>query len=300
MKKRILSSCEKRIERPKHSGLTQFVRKHGLDCDGVYGLKQIWKNCDIKPHVGFLPPELRALIDKKDLSSVTSKFFAELDFLIVDKGEEIRHHTEMKYYLTEIGELFNTLCVLETYERMPNLEYAYREWGGAVGDVYKLTFPEIHAEYALKVFKSEIYGYRGHGPLYEIPTAFCANKCEPKKNNPIYMANLFGVQYMLSKWAGGENNIMPECAYDIASIFQTTCQESHSGNFIDGKRIDFGDTYKSEYGRLSYNARKMFRKMEVMKHRQIMRLREQQKDNFSKSDFEKAYAIYESFYGNGR
>ncbi len=287
-------------ERPKHPGLTKFIRKHGLDCDGVQGLKQIWTHCDIKPHIGFLPPELRALVDKKDLSSVTNKFFAELDFLVMDKGEELKHHTEMKYYLTEIGELFNTLCVLETYERMPNLDYAYREWGGAVGDVYKLTFPEIHAEYALKVFKPDVYGYHGHGPLYEIPTAFCANKCEPKKNNPIYMANLFGTQYMLSKWAGGENNIMPEYAYDIASIFQTTCQESHCGNFICGKRIDFGDTYKTDYGRLSYNARKIFRKMENMTSRQIMQLREQQKNNFDKSDFNAAYELYVNFYGNVR
>ena len=299
MKKRILSSCEKRIERPKHSGLTQFVRKHGIDNDGIYCLLNIWKKCDIKPHIGFLPPELRELVDKKDISSVTSKFFAELDFLVVDKGEELKHHTEMKYYLTEIGELFNTLCVLETYERMPNLDYAYREWGGVIGDVYKLTFPEIHAAYALKVFKQEVYGYKGHGPFYEIPTAFCANKCEPKRNNPIYMANLFGAQYMLSKWAG-EDNVVPLPEDKETTMFQTTYQESHYGNYRNGKRIDFGDTYKTDYGHLSYNARKMFRKMENMRPRQIMKLRERQKDNFSKSDFEKAYALYVEFYGNCR
>ena len=299
MTQKKLSSCERRVEKPKFSGLTKYIRKHGLDNDGIYLLHDIWMRCDSTSHVGFLPPKLRALVDKKDISTVTAKFFDDLDYLIVDHGEEFKHHTEMKYYLTEIGELFNTLCVLETYERMPNLNYAYREWGGAVGDVYKLTFPEIHAEYALKVFRLEIFGFRGHGAKYEIPTAFCANKCEPKINNPVYMAKLFGVQYMLSKWAG-ENTSAPLPEDKETSIFQTTYQEQHCDNYRNGKRIDFGDTYKTDYGRLSYNGRKMFRKMQNMTHRQIMKLKEQQKDNFSKSDFKKAYNVYVNFYGNGR
>ena len=294
MKKIKLSSCERTFERPKHSALTKYIRRHGVRDNYTRDLKKILSDCDVNPHVGFLPPELRKLVKKEDIALITDQFFDRLDFLVVDKYNEFIHRTEMKYYLTEIGELFNTLCVLETYTRMPNFSHCYREWGGAVGDVYKLTFPEIHAEYALKIYKSEVYGYRGHGAKYEIPVAFCANKSEPKHNNPVYMANLFGQQYMLSKWAGEDMSDVPEDK--PTSVYQTTYQEQRGENYRNKKRIDFGETYKTDYGQLSYNGRKMFRKMQNMNEKEIMLLKLQQKNNFDFADFKKAYSVYCSFY----
>ena len=130
-----------------------------------------------------------------------------------------------------------------------------------------------------------------HGALYEIPIAFCANDCEPKQNVPIYMANLFGAQYMLSKWMGNDySNPVPE--YKETNIFNTTYPERRHENFRNGKRIDFGDTFKTDYGRLSYNGRKMFRKMQNMSRDEINELKSQQKNNFNKSDFQSAYNIF--------
>lgn len=301
MKKQKLSSCERHNKYVEHTHFTKLVKRYGFEILDFYNLKNVFLKTNVSRIIGCLPPELCALVDKKDIASFTNKFFYMLDFFVVDQGEELKHHTEMKYYLTDIGELFNTLCVLETYERLPNLDYAYREWGGSVGDVYKLTFPEIHAEYALKVFKPQIRGYSGHGPEFEILTAFCANKSEPKRNNPVYIASLFGGnQFMLSKWQH-EKLHKPITINDLfidvynCPVYQTAHQEMREDNYINGKRIDFGETYKTKYGKLSYKGRKFFRKFRNMSEKDIMLLKSQQKNNFDRADFNSAYLAYRGF-----
>ena len=108
------------------------------------------------------------------------------------------------------------------------------------------------------------------------------------------MANLFGQQYMLSKWAGEDMSDVPEDK--PTSVYQTTYQEQRGENYRNKKRIDFGETYKTDYGQLSYNGRKMFRKMQNMNEKEIMLLKLQQKNNFDFADFKKAYSVYCSFY----
>lgn len=319
MENKKLSSCEKLIVRPKHCALTKFLRHHDLRL--AYDLEKIIKDCNVSPFLGCLPPELRALVDKENLSDITFKFFDILDFIVVDKYAELLNYVKYKYDMLEITALFNTKCILETGEQIhfaPDSKYrewaqnngflkwqnynddlmVCRSWLGGYGNIYKLSFPEIGVSYALKIFKTNICPNVGQGPIYEIPTALRACRAEPKYNNTIYMANLLGGQYMLSKWVNVtvDNQWLPNTRKHM--IYTTADEENLPKNYCEGKRLDYGKTRKTLYGGASYPVRKLYRQMQNMTSEQIKKLESKQKNNFEKANFQQAQDIIYFEYFN--
>ena len=292
MKKRTLSSCESDRDFVKHTHMTKLFKRCGAY---VYDAYKIFLNCDISKYVGSLPPELINLIPKESIAHITKQMCKELESLVMDFEYELEKRSKEIYELDSVGELFNTKCVLQTYDKSDIRCYYNNKicgWFGVCANVYKISFPEINAHYALKIFKG-FESIRGHGVQYEIPTAFCANNCEPEKNARIYLGVLFGGQCMLSKWIDAkENDELPDVFVNDTAIYQTTYQEVRPDNFKAGKRIDFGGTYKTEYGSMSYNCRKLFRKFKLMTPEQIEILKRKAKNKFDKYEFEKAYNLY--------
>ena len=252
----ILLVKDKRRAEVKHSALTGFLR-HNWTRD-TKRLKQIVYNCDVQPYLGALPPELRSILPKNKIASVTQQFRESLEDFLITNGFEIHDMDADKVYeIPSVGELFNTKCFLET--KGINA-YGVNPWGGAVGFVCKLSFPEINAHYALKLFykKPASWAHYSHGPWFEIATAFAANNAQPHDNNPIYMASLKYDMYMLSKWAGDKQDGIPG-RDKLYSIFETSLQENGVRNRRGGRIIDWGETFLTGYGRLSYPARKLVR-----------------------------------------
>jgi hypothetical protein len=275
----------------KHSPLAKYLKKYGAEGE----VAAIIKVCDVDGHIGELPPELLKLVDKKDRSAKTKEFFMALDKLVKTKGSELSKHQQLVYRLPEICKIFDSYCVLRTAEPVKNFINEYETWGGSFGDVYKICFTEIGAEYALKIYKP--LHRRGrrlwnrHGAKYEIPTAFCANKSEPKENNPVYMAKLNGCEYMLSKWQDKEEKPIPRYQnriFETSNSERKACRE----NFINGIRIDYGDTYRLDYGYLSYNGRKWYRKINTENLYQIKYEYSKLKNNFEKNCFYEAMELF--------
>ena len=250
------SSCERVVGRCKHSALTGFARKsRPVD---QWEVEQVVSKCDVSPYVGALPPELRAQIPANMVADVTRKFRDKLeDFLVANFFDIEAQEKDKIYNLPEIGKLFGCRCVLET---RGVTAYGISPWEGAFGVVCKMSFPEIGAAYALKVYKS--FGSENHvwhGPWFEVVTAFAANKAEPKYNNPVYMASLIYNKYMLSKWAGDQDDVAVR--KNTNEIFCTDDVEQDPRNMRLGRRIDWGDTHLTEYGKLSYAGRKLYRQI---------------------------------------
>ncbi len=89
--------------------------------------------------------------------------------------------------------------------------------------------------------------------------AFNAYKAEPKSNNKVHLASFSKHLYMLSDWMDDASaTYINENKY---KIFDMNPREIVPRNFRNGKRIDFGDTYRTAYGAASYKVRKMFRKI---------------------------------------
>jgi len=272
----------------KHRSLTGLLRRQG-----VYNtkyLQSILDKCEVDSHVGELPPELRRLIPKEKISKLTKFFFDQIDKLLVEKCTDLLERKEETFLLEEISNVFGSTCIIETLDVSElNGVKTYKEWGGAVADVYKLSFPELSVSYALKVYKHGIKSH-GHGPMFEIPTALCAFHSEPKYNNNVYMANLTGNQYMLSKWLG--NNGRGPIIDKKNAIYRTGAEEVKPDNYCCGKRIDFGRTYKTYYGLSSYNARKYYRKMLRMSQNQKNAFSKTLKTQQEKSDYKMAQLIF--------
>lgn len=306
MVKKRLSSCENKNQGIKHTHLTKLVKRYGVELLDLYDLRDIFLKSDVSNFIGELPPELCKVVEKDKRKEVTEQMFDMLDFLVVDKGTELSKRNQFVYELKELGDLFHTKCVLETAVLLPMHEIAYREMGGISGNVYKLSFPELKASYALKVFKIYFNEYDvrsvGHGGLFEIMTAFCANKSEPKKNNPVYMANLYSTSFMLSKWQEEKLhkplNIINGLfmGAEDCTVYQTVHNEIREDNYINGKRIDFGGTYKTEYGNLSYNGRKIFRKIRNMELPEIKEFYSKMKTSIDKEDFKYACGVLSLFW----
>ena len=283
--------CRVGAKKTEHSSLTKYARKYGAEGN----ILSVMKACDIDCHIGELPPELLQLVDKQDRSAKTKEFFMALDKLVKTKRSELSKHQQLVYRLPEICKIFDSYCVLRTAKPIKNFINEYETWGGSFGDVYKICFTEIGAEYALKIYKP-LRRHAGtewnrHGAKYEIPTAFCANKAEPRENNPVYMAKLNGCEYMLSKWQDKEEKPIPRYQNHI---FETSCSERKAcrENFINGIRIDYGDTYRLDYGYLSYNGRKWYRKINTENIYQIKYEYSKLKNNFEKNCFYEAMELF--------
>ena len=254
----VLSSSERCQSRAKHVGLTKFLRRHYVARST--NLKNILYRCDVSPYLGALPPELRACIPHDKIPSVTYEFRQKLeDFLINNICDLKSCKQDTVYNLSQLGDLFNTRCEMTVRGIGPS---GCRPWQGGIGYVCKLSFPQINAHYALKLFDEYLWNdYLGlHGPWYETATALVASHSEPGDNNKIYMASLIYEKYMLSAWGGDAIDNIPK-RNNKNEIFVTGQEEDVARNWRLGRRIDWGDTYLTSYGSLSYRGRKLYRQI---------------------------------------
>ncbi len=232
--------------------LTRFMRRK-LDMQHI---NYIVNNFNVRPFVGGLPPQLCACV-APDLRGVATYEFHDIitDFLANNLCYLTMPESDIVVDIDAARQLFGTDCKLTA--RGINI-CGVSPWSGLMAVVFKLSFPKISAEYALKSYYKIGERYRGHGATFEIQTAFAANHAEPRDNCPVYMASFGGVQnYMLSKWAGERQDGI--IRHNENGIFAMSDAEADPRNYRNGRRIDFGDTYLTGYGALSYRGRKMFR-----------------------------------------
>ncbi|MBR5903932.1 MAG: hypothetical protein IKZ49_00165 [Alphaproteobacteria bacterium] len=282
------------IKKVEYTHLTKYVRKHGTD-----NIQEITTRTNVDLHLGALPHELLKLVKKEEVKQKTKEFFAALDEIVAKYGDNLSKREHKTYNISEIGKIFNTYCLLETYKCTDEFGIAYETWEGSFGNVYKLSFPEIGTEYALKIYKNVEKQYKHHGAFYEIPISFCANKIEPKQNNTIYIGKLHSNGYMISDWQEqqDDNFVIPS---RLHPVFETSNSESdcRKCNFINGLRTDYGETYKTWYGNLSYNVRKWYRTMQVSNLAQIKYKYSKLRTNFDKDDFYSATELFFNEYVN--
>lgn len=258
-------------------------------------LQYVLENCNVSSDLGNLPPELCGRVALQNRADVTVAFHLHIADFISNNQSRLR---SFKAAFVEpwdgVSELFATPCTVECRNRASSVDSV--PWRGAIATVCRVSFPEIGASYALKVFQKDRY-FVAHGPWYEIPMAFAAHRAESKDNNPVYMASLGPVKYMLSAWAGEEKDVGGAVRKNKYEIFITQDREMHCGNWRGGRRIDYGDTRRTLYGVASYRVRKMYRKiMNIMANNDAVTLR-QMAQNASVAapaayqDFEKAIGL---------
>lgn len=235
----------------KHSSVIKMMRRKF----SPNMVMNIITRFDMSPRVGCLPPQLVPLVPRENRANVTNAFGQCLEqFLLDNKQKIINLTTDTTFDVPDISALFNTQCVI--HARGFNV-YGVSPWAGCYGIVCKVSFPTIKAEYALKFF---VIKDRDNNPLLEISAAFGANHAEPRHNCPIYMASLnSGNEFMLSQWAGDvADGKIRENKYEI---YYTNEDEMKRRNLRNGRRIDYGETLQTDYGRASFRVRKMFRKV---------------------------------------
>ncbi len=244
--------------RVAHRALTGYLRRNWTRNPNA--LRRIVYNTDVSPYLGALPPQLRARVPHNKIASVTAQFRENLENFLIANVVDLREMSRDRVYdLPQIGALFGTRCSL--LARGINV-YGVNPWSGLLGFVCKLSFPEINAHYALKLYYDNGMGvtHLRHGPWFEVATALAANKAEPRDNVPMYMASLKYEKYMLSEWAGDRDDGM-DARNNKYKIFVTHTDEDESRNRRNGRRIDWGETYRTNYGALSYPARKLYRQI---------------------------------------
>lgn len=275
-------------KRVKHVALTGFLRKNWKR-DPRY-LQQIISDCDVSGELGALPSQLRARVPKALLTQVTAEFRAELEYFLMKNIFELAElDSDRVYDLKQIGNLFGTKCELTA--RGINV-YGVNPWSGAVGYVCKLSFPEINAHYALKLYhiNGPIWGERDHGAWFEVATAFAANKAEARDNNRVYMASLSNEPYLLSQWAGDKEDKI-EARKNTNQIFVTTDKEDESRNRRGGRRIDWGETFLTDYGAMSYPARKVYRQIMACDQMAVKKSVDAARGAFVRRDIETAVRL---------
>jgi len=218
----------------------------------------------VSPFVGELPPELRERVPARLIARRTAQFHDALVAFVVEKYQKIsiscRDH---RVPFPAATKLFGTRCVVE-YDGLVFSNGRFRgKWRGMAGIVCRISFPKIGAAYALKIFRTLPDSEYKHSLLWDIPTAFNANHAEPRNNSRVYMAALVGRGYMLSKWVDCPpvQNGRKFCRHNENKIFYTVADEYHFNNYLNGLRIDYGKTYQTAYGALSYPLRKLYRKI---------------------------------------
>lgn len=247
----------------------------------------LYRKCDLPIFVGELPRDLRERVGRSEIADATRRFDAAIESFISDNYKKLtRQGTNLVYELPEIGRIFGTRCVAECDNTL---------WSGSFGNVLRLTFDGVSQKYALKIFRGAgLY----HGAAYEIPTAFSATHAEPRDNVRVHMATVRGrslrARYMLSDWCDVDG--CGPCRRDNKNeIFQTSLDEVDPRNYVFGRRLDYGRTFMTEYGRASYRVRKMYRQIADMAARDdIDGLRQMIAKNDSyvaRSDMVAAFAI---------
>ena len=273
--------------RVKHRALTGYLRKNWNRFHSF--LQKVVYNCDVSPYLGALPPQLRGRVAKENIPTVTAKFRENLeDFLIKNAYEIHQMAQDTVYQIPELGDLFGTSCVLET--KGTNV-YEVSPWSGASGFVAKLSFPEINAHYALKLYyknRPEWIDY-DHGVWFEVATALAANKAEPKDNNKFYMASLIYEKYMMTAWAGEEDGASER--KNENPVFATSIKENEARNLRAGRRIDWGETYLTDYGVLTYQGRKLFRQIMNKDKRAVKNTISKTRNNIERRQMDKAIEL---------
>ena len=254
----ILDENNLNAPRYKHVGLTGYLKRNWRRNPNE--LKRIVYSCDVSPYLGQLPPELRAIAPGGDIAGVTQQFRKIIEDFALENIQELRDANQDKIWpMNKIEQLFGTKCVM--FSRGVNV-YGVNPWAGLLGFVCKLSFPEINAHYALKLYYDNVYVRTSycHGPWAEVATALAANHAEPKDNVQMYMASLKYEPYLLSKWAGDTEDGVSQ-RQNKNRIFVTRDEEDESRNRRGGRRIDWGETSRSKYGEMPYPARKLYRQI---------------------------------------
>ena len=276
--------------RVHHRALTGYLRRKWSR--NPHELRRIIYNTDASPYLGELPPELRIRVKKQDLSGVTAQFRENLENFLVKNVFDLRElNVDRVYDIPELGDLFGLKCMLMARGFAKG---QVNPWAGACGFVCKLSFPEINANYALKLYHggaSELMNYN-HGAWFEVATALAANKAEPRDNVPMYMASLIYDKYMLSKWAGDHADGIGQRKKQN-KIFVTRTEEDEARNRRVGRRIDWGETYKTNYGELSYPARKFYRQIMAMDVAAVKKVINVARGNFAQRDIDSAMKLAE-------
>ena len=256
--KDLIFSAKPNKPHPKHAGLTKYF-KHNWTPE-TYLVQDIVYGCNVSGKLGALPPELRVRVPQDQIAQVTAQFHKCLEQFIADYYDNFCQIKSSAFEMSDMASLFGTKCILIGCNI--TADGIVTPWRGANGFVYKLSFPEINADYALKIFSRDAdnYGLLGHGPWFEIPTAFAANHAEQNHNIPIYLASLRDEYYMLSKWAGDKSDSVQQKDKPYV-IFHTSLSENKDRNYRNGRRIDFGSTKLTFYGKCSYKERKLARQM---------------------------------------
>ncbi len=261
-----------------HRALTAILRRDGFLPNNM--LRDTLVLCDVSADLGELPPELRARVAPDKIAHATREFRRILrEYLLKNKKVFLTQKADVLDSLPEMEQLFGTDCIVEYRNDVEmddvNGNTFVEDWSGSYGVVVKLSFPRINAAYALKLFRncSREDTKCGHGPMFEIPTAFCASHAQPHDYEHVYMASLsLRCPYMLSKWGGDypdyqQMNLKENMIYSMSLI------EVKPWNLRGGKCIDFGKTYKTTYGRLTYRGRKMYRQLsDAVRHRDVDKL----------------------------
>ena len=279
----------------KHRALTGYLRRNWNRNPHV--LRRIVYNTDVSPYVGALPPELRRQAACKDIANVTAQFRENLEDFLIKNAFDLRDmKSDCVYDLPELGNLFGQKCILVA-------RGGVNPWAGTCGVVCKLSFPDIKVNYALKIFfggASEFMNF-SHGAWFEVATAIAANKAEPRDNVPMYMASLKYDMYMLSRWAGDtDDGVAPR--ENKNKIFFTKSDEDEARNRRGGQRIDWGETYKTNYGEMSYPARKLYRRLMNMDAVAVQKSLLCARDKITQRDFEYAIKLAEltAWYDDNR
>jgi len=267
-------------QKMQHRALTGILRRDGFLPNNM--LRNILVLCDVSTDLGELPPELLARVAPNEIAYATREFRRILrEYLLKNKRVFLAQKADILDSLPEMEELFGTDCIVE-YRNDTEMEDVngntfIEDWSGSYGVVVKLSFPQINAAYALKLFRncSTEDTKCGHGPMFEIPTAFCASHAQPHDYERVYMASLsLRCPYMLSKW-GGDFPDYQQMNPKENMIYAMDLIEVKPWNLRGGKCIDFGKTYKTAYGRLTYRGRKIYRQLsDAVRHRNVDKLDE--------------------------
>lgn len=203
----ILDENNLNAPRVKHVALTGYLKRNWRRNPNE--LKRIVYNCDVSPYLGQLPPELRNIVPKNKIAQVTAEFRESLENFLINNIVELRSmDADCTYQMPELGVLFGTKC--ELFARGINV-YGVNPWSGLLGFVCKLSFPEINAHYALKVYYDNMHVRAGysHGPWFEAATALAANNAESKDNVPMYMASLRYEPYLFQNGRAIKKMVLP-------------------------------------------------------------------------------------------
>ncbi|MBD5391741.1 hypothetical protein HDR66_02965 [bacterium] len=278
----------------KRKSLTYYVARY--DIHGPR-LREFIEKYNMDPHVGQLPGALRERIAAADIPRVTIAFNKCLDGFVAEKRRKlIDGRDDSVYSLDAMTELFGTRCIIEA-------PYCgkVQPWHGFASVVCRVSFPEIGAQYALKIFRDFDFRH-AHGPWYEIPTAVCAYAAEPRDNNRMYIGAFGQNAYMLSDWAGEEIGDDLYIRQNKNEIYTTAQGEQFSGNYRRGRRIDYGRTTRTAYGAAPYQARKIYRQLRsaarTIDAESVTRIQRKYNGNaFLRRDFDTAIELIKQYAG---